>query len=872
MMTAVLLCSFVAHAADTIDSSGPGMCQRASKDATSDLTAVYFPGPKPGPAKGSVNGTTAELENDVISMSWNIGKTELAPAALSNKLTRENFPQAGAQLFRLGTEEQTILSKRVGIRMDARNVYVYSTKANGEQLSLAVFLRDQYAGSPKVIRVGKLSPQAVPIDYGAAGAMGSCMISKLTLVAGGTAIPAETMTKGWTVHKSSRAGTAVDIVDGQFRIAASANSAAAAERDVPDDATEFSCLIDKGTDSGMSWSPALALVWPNGRFILVGLREGHEPVFNVSTPEGEQIFGDQGNSNPFFDLVSGRDFMLSSAVIAKPIKADSKGIRGSERFGGQAIEASFDLMKTGLRVLWRAELRDGSSYIRQTFTLQTLDKTVPLRGVELVDVKIREIATMGSSPGSPVAGHGCFFGLEMPGARNRISPTGVRIGVTCQLDVCKEQPYSFSTVTGVFPEGQLRRSFLFYLERERARPSTPFLHYNCWYDLGLAVSEKGMLDVVEQFDRELVQKRGVPVKSFLVDDGWDNPDKGLWIENEKKFADGFRGLKTAMEKSGSHLGIWISPLGGYTSGTERTAHARKMGLIPEHSGLDLAHPAYKAWFQNRCLQLMREDGVNSFKWDKAGDGVSPHFMALLDIASVLRRKNSEVFINVTVGTWPSPFWLNHIDTTWRDGTGDVGWVGVGDDREQWLTFRDDGCYHRFVVPAPLYPLNSVMHHGIVHGRLYQGEKVGKAGAHLKNEARSYFGNGAMLQELYLTPSMMTPDAWDRVAEAAKWASDHAWILVDSHWVGGDPHKLEPYGYAAWSPKGAVLTLRNPSDKPQEISLDAATVFELPANAPRTYELKASYADQRLKNVTLKSGQPEVITLTPFEVLVFDWNE
>ena len=60
----------------------------------------------------------------------------------------------------------------------------------------------------------------------------------------------------------------------------------------------------------------------------------------------------------------------------------------------------------------------------------------------------------------------------------------------------KEQSYAFSTVTGVYPEGQLRRGFLFYMERERARRSAPFLHYNCWYDLGFSVGEKAMLDVV----------------------------------------------------------------------------------------------------------------------------------------------------------------------------------------------------------------------------------------------------------------------------------------------------------------------------------------------------------------------------------------
>ena len=237
---------------------------------------------------------------------------------------------------------------------------------------------------------------------------------------------------------------------------------------------------------------------------------------------------------------------------------------------------------------------------------------------------------------------------------------------------------------------------------------------------------------------------------------------------------GFATLKTQMDKMNAHLSIWISPLGGYGGNAERTADAQKMGLIPPGAKLDFVYPRYKEWFQNRCLQLMREDGVNAFKWDKAGDGVSPHFMALLDIAQHLRRQNPKVFINVTVGTWPSPFWLNYVDSTWRNGSADVGWAGKGRnatnkfDRERWLTFRDGYCRKLFVERSPLYPLNSIMAHGIVHGRYFQGGDIGKNNPpDLKNEARSYFANGASLQELYLTPSLMTPQAWDDVADAAK---------------------------------------------------------------------------------------------------------
>ncbi len=851
----------------------------AGTAAPAARAGVDFPGPKPGSAKATVKGGMAKLENEVISMTWNISRDDLVPGILTNKITGEKFPQGGTRLFQLSTKEPVKVPEttahRVGISLGADKVYVYAAKGNGVPMPLVTFPRAKFPGAPKLLRLGKLNLKAQPVDHYDPGVAGTCTISNLVVSAAGAA-PVAIPATGWITRQSTRPGTAVEATAAQIRITAAANSAAAAEREVPAGATEFFGTIDKQTDAGMSWGPALALVWEDGKFILISLRDGKAAVFNVTSPAGEQMLTAKANPYPAFDLASGKDFKLAGPVTASPLKANPKGIRVAERIGGQQLTATFTNARTGLSVLWQAELRDGSNYLRQNFSIQTVGPAVALYGVELADLRVSGLAAVGTCPGSPVAGRGCFFGLEMPGALNLIQPDSARIGLECKLEVAAQQPYAFATVAGVCPDGQLRRGFLFYIERERARPSAPFLHYNCWYDLGYGVSEKSMLDVVAQFDAELVQKRGVPVKSYLVDDGWDNPGKGLWIENERTFPEGFRGMKAKMDKTGSHLGIWISPLGGYGGDKERTEHARKMGLIPAGSALDLAQPAYKAWFQNRCLQLMREGGVNAFKWDRAGNGVSPHFMALLDIARNLRQENPELFVNVTVGTWPSPFWLNHVDSTWRISGGDVGWTGKGRDpgnkydRETWLTYRDGHCRRAFVEVAPLYPLNSAMHHGIVHGRDFQGGSIGKSNPpDLKNEARSYFGNGASLQELYLTPSMMTPDSWDKVAEAAKWGAAHAGILVDSHWVGGDPLKLEPYGYAAWSPQGATLTLRNPSDKPQEISLDAATVFELPAKALQTYKLKAAYADQRVKALTLNAGKPEKLTLEPFEVLVFD---
>ncbi len=818
----------------------PGLFLLVLTAAIPTSAGVEFPGPSPGKAESSQAGSVYTLENAVISASWRFDHGQLFPWRLVNKLTGQQFDQSGAELYRLAlTPPKVQTGVAVAVRLEPGRVVALASRDGSTWTELAAFSRAEFPGEPKFVRLGKMNLLAQAKDYpGDPGAPGQCVISDFNL--------------------PGKAG---------FTLDAKANEAAVKEFPFPTGTNFVSCRIDKGTDQGMSWSPALALIWEDGKkFLLVGVRDS-QPVFNVTTADGEKIVEGKLADYPALDLSASR-CRLDGAPKLVRLKPSPDGIRVADRIGGVAIEADLE-SNSGVKVHWRAELRDGSSYIRETAKLSSVGQTIPLFAVELANVRIPEAMTMGTTPGCPAAGSGMFFGVEMPGAENQLDATGARIGFSCKLELSPTQPYTFSAVAGVAPEGQLRRAFLYYLERERARPSSPFLHYNCWYDLGYSVDAKQMLEVVRQFNAELVEKRGVRVQSYLVDDGWDDPGQGLWMEDTNKFPGGFAALKAQMDELNAHLAIWISPLGGYGGNDERTADAQKMGLIPEGAHLDLAYPAYKKWFQDRCLQLMREDGVNAFKWDKAGEGVSPHFMALLDIAQNLRKENPQVFINVTVGTWPSPFWVNYVDSTWRNGSADVGWAGKGDDREQWLTYRDGYCRKDFVEKSPLYPLNSVMHHGIVSGRCFQGERVGKAGPHLKNEARSYFANGTSLQELYLTPSMMTPESWDDVAAAAKWGQTNADVLVDSHWVGGDPLKLQVYGYAAWNPHKGTLMLRNPDDRPQTFRLDAETVFELPVDAAKKYSLKSPYPDQRVQTLSLTAGQPQTVTLEPYEVLVFD---
>src|SRR6185437_11008150 len=106
-----------------------------------------------------------------------------------------------------------------------------------------------------------------------------------------------------------------------------------------------------------------------------------------------------------------------------------------------------------------------------------------------------------------------------------------------------------------------------------------------------------------------------------------------------------------------------------------------------------------------------------------------------------------------------------------------------------------------------------------------------------------------------------------------WARQLAPTLVDTHWVGGDPGQLEPYGHAAWSPTGAALTLRNPSDKAQELALDPSEAFELPAGiGQRPLTLRCPWKNDQWRQpvdasaVTLEAGRTHRFALKPFEVL------
>jgi hypothetical protein len=444
---------------------------------------------------------------------------------------------------------------------------------------------------------------------------------------------------------------------------------------------------------------------------------------------------------------------------------------------------------------------------------------------------------------------------------------------------------------GVYPEGQLRRAFLAYLERERAHPYRPYWHYNSWYDLNIGrndspdplkrMTEAQCLDVIRAFGAELHDQRGVGLDGFVWDDGWDDWNS-LWGFHVG-FPNGFSKLKDEAARQGAGMGAWLSPWGGYGGSHDmRVKFGREKGYETNAGGFSLGGPKYYAAFRDTCLKMIRDYNQNYFKFDGIGGGmyatgapagIAPDLDALVRVLGELRQANPEVFINCTVGTWASPYWTWFSDSVWRQGE-DCAYAGEGAARERWITYRDGKVHERFAQPSPLYPLNAMMYHGLlVASRGAPGQMAPPAQDldACRHEILMSVACGSGLGELYVTPSLMTPEAWDILAGGIKWARARRDILRDTHWIGGRPDR-DVYGYAAWHPEqGGTFVLRNPTAKPKTFVFDPQQVFELPAGAPQSYRLvealrTGSEAAERLR---ASAAQPLTLSLAPFDVRVFD---
>ncbi|MGC4013047.1 MAG: hypothetical protein QM755_00810 [Luteolibacter sp.] len=541
----------------------------------------------------------------------------------------------------------------------------------------------------------------------------------------------------------------------------------------------------------------------------------------------------------------------------------------------------------------RVDLLDASSqtvssdvhagYAGSPSSLNTYTLTVPAAGTYSLSIS-------NTYPNSDTNSNGAITAAPAGGPKNlrAVWPRG--------LTLAPGDVWKTSSVIGLSEPGQARRSFLHYLERERAHPYRQFVHYNSWFDLNIGrndnanplqrMTESQALAVVDAWNQQLYTARGVRLDAFVWDDGWDDFNS-LW-NFHIGFPNGFSAVNRRAANQQSGIGAWLSPWGGYGSAQSQRIAYWNSTHDPDISSFHLSNAEYYSAFRDRCLQMLQDYDMRYFKFDGIGggtfatgpgSGTAQDIDGLLKLTGELRDRRGDVFINCTVGTWASPFWLLSADSIWRQGN-DAGFTGPGNNRERWITYRDETTWERFASSSPLYPLNSLMFHGLVVGN-YPGTDPASMPLDLTSithEIRCATACGSGLQELYVSAGLMTPAMWDELAKSLRWLRANADVLPDVHWIGGKPYDSSSstaaaYGWAAWNSRKGTLALRNPGPQATSITLTLAQALELPVNAPTSYAVRAGYADQRavtgISGARVDASTALTFDLQPYEVLVFD---
>jgi hypothetical protein len=651
--------------------------------------------------------------------------------------------------------------------------------------------------------------------------------------------------------------------------------------------------------------------------LLAAVQEGPDrPDFAVGNASIAARFTREGGAlrlAALEDKVNGKAVEIASPDLFSVVLGDGRTIRSSElrlegepktgtvapdpakprfadRTAGRFLKASFLDAAGSFRAAWQAVVRDGN-YVRFEVLLSAPRDPLEIRDVVMIDWPLAGAKVAGYTDGAPLLTGHLFLGLEHPMAKNEVAAGDVpraRGALPRGFRLEPGRDWKVSSVAGVYAPGQERRAFLQYLERERPCPYRQYFHYNSWYHLNIVrsdnpdplkrMTEKECLDTMEIWARELHGKRGTALDGFLWDDGWDDWET-LW-KFHKGFPRGFSEIaRAAAAQGGAGIGVWLSPWGGYGASQKgRLRYGREQGFEINAKGFSMAGPKYYGVFRDVCLGMVRDYGVNHFKFDGIGagmwatgppPGIAPDLEGLLRLIAEIRQAKPDVFINCTTGTWASPFWVLHADSVWRQGE-DTAFHGAGNPRERWITYRDKVAYDRFAKTCPLFPLNAVMFHGTVVGDRQNPGKMPRDDASVIHEIRMAIACGAGLQELYIGPEFLTPAQWDALAEAIGWARARAEVLSDIHWVGGDPGRGEVYGFAAGPPMKAVLTLRNPSDQPAVFRAEGARIFERPGGERWAFLLRSPWkAEQDRPIVRLPVEGAAEIPLEPFEVKVFD---
>ncbi|MBC7186419.1 MAG: alpha-galactosidase [Calditrichaeota bacterium] len=592
--------------------------------------------------------------------------------------------------------------------------------------------------------------------------------------------------------------------------------------------------------------------------------------------------------------VAARDLQLLSVTSDDPAS------------GSKQTHLLFQHRQASLQVMLTYELPADRPYVRRRVAVcdpkrhrHFLQSVWPRRGTIEGPLALMKSGGFGQPAAVRIQDGAVFWGVEYPAATTLLNPEptgsaflscGHEAGeVVDSLWVASEW-----VVTGLCPTPHAKLWFSRYVDDMRVAPLRPYLLYNSWYDVRApeyterpedVMNEANVLRIIKDFQREMWQKRGIRLDAFVLDDGWD-VYKSDWVLRPQEFPRGLRPLSQALDTMGTQLGIWLGPIGGYSHREWRVGWMKEQGYETVGDQMCIAGSKYHALLKKRVVDFVKEQGVGYFKWDGIQFSCSEPghghplgvysrravMQAVIDLCQSVRAARPDVFLNITSGTWLSPWWLKYANTIWMQGA-DYGYADVPSisRRDAAMTYRDHVLFEDYGINDFWFPIANLMTHGIIKGNL---QKLGGEEEPLDkftNNALLYFARGVTMWELYISPNLLSEGEWEALAKSIAWARDRFDLLTHTAMIGGHPGKREPYGYVHFVGKRGIVAVRNPFIEPKEIAIpldpglgldDKAASLVVERVYPTRYLLPQLYAAGAEVSVPLQGYETAIFEIYP----------
>lgn len=575
---------------------------------------------------------------------------------------------------------------------------------------------------------------------------------------------------------------------------------------------------------------------------------------------------------------------------------------------GEYQQAVFNLKHrdSSLQVRLFYRLEDGAFFVKRK--LEVMDSggrnhflrwIWPRRGLITGDVTILKSGGFGRPLALllPGGAGGAFFGMEYPAAENHLKPiskgkTRIKTGQEMGMKIFKKWISSEWSVTGLTPDAHVKLWFNRYLERVRVAPLKPYLLYNTWYDVRSpeytdrpedVMNEANLLRIIADFKREMVEKRGLKLDAFVLDDAWDIY-KSDWVLRKKEFPNGLKPIADALKGMGTDLGIWFGPTGGYSYRKWRVNWMVEHGYEAEDDQLCLAGTNYRKLFKTRTTDFVANDRVAYFKWDGIQFSCSEPdhghplgiysrravMESVVDLCAAVRKINPDMYLNITSGTWLSPWWMKYANMIWMQGY-DYGYADVPSisTRDGAITYRDFVLYEDFGINDFWFPISNLMTHGIIKGHL---QKLGGEAEPLDkftDNAILYFARGVAMWELYISPNLLSDGEWDAIAKSVRWAKDRFELLKQTEMIGGNPGEREPYGYVHFYKKRGIAVVRNPFIEPRTLKIKLDPAQGLCPGAS-SLVMERVYPSRWISPELTAAGASVEVTLQGYETVIYEF--